>query len=160
MIRFVPMTAEHIPFMQAIEADSFPTAWPGDSFQRELTDNKVAHYLVALEDEEVAGYVGAWIILDEVHITIIAVDPKRRARGLGRRILARLLLDAVERGARCTVLEVRESNAAAIKMYRHFGFREIGRRKRYYENEEDALVLWVGQMQQHDFRTLLETTLS
>lgn len=155
----VPLAEAHIHALHAIEDVSFPTSWPRDSFERELRDNKVAHYLVAVRGDDVVGFVGAWIVLDEVHITTIAVDPTRRSQHVGRRLLARLLLDGVEKGARWAVLEVRESNVAAIRMYQHFGFRQVGVRKRYYENDENALVLWVGAMQNASFRGLLEQTL-
>ena len=76
-------------------------------------------------------------------------------------LLAALLADAVETsGARWSVLEVRESNEAAIRMYKAFGYRQVGVRKKYYENEENALVLWVGAMQNQSFREMLEGMLS
>lgn len=154
------MAAEHIEAMKAIERRSFPLSWPADSFEKELNENRLSHYLVALIDGEVCGYVGAWFVLDEVHITTFAVDPDMRGRGIGRRLLGQLLREAVDGGARWAVLEVRESSEAAIGLYESFGFRQVGVRKKYYENEENALVLWVGQMQQQSFRDLLEKRLA
>lgn len=159
-VEVVKFAREHIKAMEAIEKQSFPESWPADSFERELTDNPVSRYLVALVDGEVAGYIGSWVVLDEVHISTIAVDPSRRNLGLGRRLLASLLQSAVDDGARWTVLEVRESNTAAIRLYESFGFRQVGLRKKYYENEENALVLWVGQMQQEAFRAVLRDRLT
>ena len=149
------VTPEHFAAMQAIEDVSFPTSWPSDSFEKEVLENKVATYLVAHRGGQVLGYVGSWIILDEVHITTIAVDPALRGARVGRTLLARLLFIAIERGARWTVLEVRASNESAIRMYQHFGFRQVGKRKGYYENGEDALVLWVGSMQGRELRELV-----
>lgn len=149
------MAESHIPALQAIENVSFPTSWPSDSFERELFDNKTARYLVAIEDDVIVGYIGAWVIMDEVHITTMAVDPRLRSGGRGRKLMAALLEDAVEKGARWTVLEVRQSNEPAVRMYQAFGFRQVGVRKAYYENGENALVLWVGAMQNRSFRDLL-----
>jgi len=154
-ISVVRLAAEHIEAMRVIESASFPVSWGEGSFEKELEENALARYLVALEDGAVAGYVGAWAVLDELHITTFAVDPARRGRGIGRRLLAALLANAVDEGACWTVLEVRESNVAAIALYQSFGFRQVGLRKKYYENGENALVLWVGQMQQGSFRALL-----
>jgi [ribosomal protein S18]-alanine N-acetyltransferase len=154
-LRIVASEPAHFAAMQAIEAVSFPTTWSKDSFEKETSSNQVATYLTGLLNDQVVGYVGSWIVIDEVHITTIAVDPACRGQQVGRRILARLLLLAVEQGARWTVLEVRESNLAAIRMYESFGFRKVGVRKKYYENDENALVLWVGAMQSLEFRTCL-----
>lgn len=157
MVTIVPLADGHIPFMETIEKASFPVAWGEGSFKKELEDNKLARYLVALDGDEVVGYIGAWAVLDEVHITTFAVDPTRRNQRIGRRLLAALLRNAIDEGGRWTVLEVRESNASAIHLYESFGFRQVGMRKKYYENGENALVLWVGQMQQKTFRDLLAT---
>jgi ribosomal-protein-alanine N-acetyltransferase len=154
-LAIVRLSEEHLDAMEAIEKLSFPTTWGPGSFRKELEENKLSRYFVALADDVVAGYVGAWSVLDELHITTFAVDPNRRGQGIGRRLLAALLQNAVDEGVRWAVLEVRESNEAAIKVYASFGFRQVGVRKKYYENDENALVLWVGQMQQKDFRDLL-----
>lgn len=159
-LRIVRLAAEHIDAMQAIERRSFPVSWPAESFEKELNENKFSLYLVALLDDEVVGYIGAWMVIDELHIATFAVDPARRGQGVGRLLLGRLLQIAVDGGARWTVLEVRESNEAAIGLYQSYGFRQVGVRKKYYENDEDALVLWVGQMQQQEFRDRLATQLS
>jgi len=90
-VEIVEMAEEHIPCMQAIERESFPVIWPCDSFERELNHNRVARYLVALVEGSVVGYIGSWIILDEVHITTMAVSPSVRNRGVGRRLMARLM---------------------------------------------------------------------
>lgn len=154
-VRIEPLADWHIPAMEAIEKLSFPIAWGEGSFKKELEENKLARYLVAVDGDAVVGYIGAWAVLDEVHITTFAVDPTRRNLRIGRRLLAALLRNAIEEGGRWTVLEVRESNASAIHLYESFGFRQVGVRKKYYENGENAHVLWVGQMQQKTFRDQL-----
>lgn len=159
-LRVVALAREHIAPMEAIEKQSFPISWGEGSFAKELEENKLARYLVAVDGDRVVGYIGAWAVLDEVHITTFAVDPTRRNQRIGCRLLATLLRNAVDEGGRWTVLEVRESNASAIHLYESFGFRQVGVRKKYYENGENALVLWVGQMQQKAFRDLVTEKLA
>ena len=98
-----------------------------------------------------------WAILEEAHITILAVDPDYQRQGLGQALLYALLASAHQRGLERTTLEVRISNRSALSLYEKFGFREAGRRKRYYQDTgEDALVLWRGGLQSLEFSTLLQ----
>lgn len=88
---------------------------------------------------------------DEAHITNIAVDPNRRRQGFARRILGHLVETAIERGAQSMTLEVRVGNEAALGLYRAFGFAPAGIRQKYYENSDDALVMWAHDIQGADF---------
>jgi ribosomal-protein-alanine N-acetyltransferase len=98
------------------------------------------------------GFACLWSIADEAHITILAVHPDYRQRGLGQALLVALLRSAQQRGLKWATLEVRASNQAAITLYQRFGFQEAGRRKRYYQdNGEDALILWRGGLQDPAF---------
>jgi ribosomal-protein-alanine N-acetyltransferase len=98
-----------------------------------------------------------WAILEEAHITILAVDPDYQRQGLGQALLYALLNSAHHRGLERSTLEVRISNQSALSLYEKFGFREAGRRKRYYQDTgEDALVLWRGGLQSPEFCTLLQ----
>ncbi len=151
-----PMQVADIPAVQAIEDQSFPTSWPRDSFGSELERNQVARYITARQGETVVGYAGMWLILDEAHVTTIAVDPQVRGQKVGKRLLWEMLRICYEAGVKWAILEVRESNQVAQAMYRRFGFKQVGVRKRYYENEENAIVMWVGQMQSTAFARLLE----
>ena len=81
-----------------------------------------------------------WVVLDELQITVLAVDPEQRRRGLGRAVLQRLLVDASNAGVRQAILDVAEDNLAANSLYSSFGFRTIGRRARYYRDGKDALI--------------------
>ena len=97
-----------------------------------------------------------WVILDEAHITTIAVEPAFRGQHIGERLLVGLIDAGVERGARWMTLEVRKSNLAAQALYRKYGFREIGTRKGYYsDNREDAIVMWTGNLRERDFQARL-----
>lgn len=126
-----------------IERRSFPTPWSRHAFVSELRDNAYAHYLVARLGDRVIGYAGMWVLLDEAHITNLAVHPDYRRRGVGRRLLAALERLAARLGARRMTLEVRPSNAAALHLYRRSGFEVRGRRPHYYaDSDEDALIMW------------------
>lgn len=148
-----PMTEADIPRVLEIERASFRTPWPTDAYTHELKDNRLATYLVARADDRLVGYAGMWVILDEAHITTIAVDPALRGQRVGERLLLGLIDAALERGARWMTLEVRHSNLAAQRLYRKYNFREIGTRKAYYaDNREDAIVMWTGNLREREFQ--------
>ncbi len=137
------MTIADIPQIVAIEKESFSTPWSAEAFRAELTTNSLARYLVLEEENQIAAYGGYWQILDEGHITNIAVSPKRRGKGYGRKLLEHLIQDARDLGVGHMTLEVRRSNAPAIALYKAFGFTVEGVRENYYQAEqEDALILW------------------
>jgi [ribosomal protein S18]-alanine N-acetyltransferase len=99
-----------------------------------------------------------WSILEEAHITILAVHPHYQNQGLGQALLYSLLKTACKSGLERATLEVRASNQSAINLYQKFGFKIAGRRRRYYQdNGEDALVLWLGDLQQPSFQKKGET---
>ena len=115
--------------------------------QQELERNVAARYLVAEMDGQVIGYAGAWIILDESHITNIAIEESRRGLGYGRALTTALMQYLSNLGAAYATLEVRRSNLRAQNLYKSLGFVELGVRKRYYEdNREDALIMVCDHM--------------
>ena len=94
-------------------------------------------------DGQVAGYAGVWLVLCEAHVSNVAVHPDWRGRGIGRALMLALMRTAYqERAATEMTLEVRPSNATALALYQSMGFETFGRRKRYYPDGEDALILW------------------
>ena len=140
VIRF--MRLKDVDAVAAIEQATFARPWSRESFRQELTRNAAARYLVAEENGEVLGYAGAWVILDESHITNIAVREDARGRGLGRKLTAELLRILSNLGAGYATLEVRVSNERAQNLYKSLGFVSVGKRKRYYEdNDEDAFLM-------------------
>ena len=142
--QLVDMIPEHIPAVLQIEQISFPTPWSQQAFTYEITSNHFAHYLVALRGDEVAGYAGMWMVLDEAHITNVAVHPGHRGKKLGQVLMAEMMRRAVLRGAVRMTLEVRPSNTVARELYKKLGFKEKGLRKRYYtDTNEDAIIMWV-----------------
>lgn len=137
-----PMRLKDVDAVTAIEEATFARPWSRESFRQEKTRNAAARYLVAEENGEIIGYAGAWIILDESHVTNIAVREDCRGRGIGRALTAELLRTLSSLGASYATLEVRESNGRARNLYQSLGFVSVGRRKRYYEdNNEDAFLM-------------------
>lgn len=137
------LTIKDIDEILNINRLSFKTPWSRESLIKELDDNSFARYVVAKKDGLVLGYGGLWIIVDEAHVTNIAVHPEYRGIGIGN-----MLMDAMIDICRLELvvgitLEVRASNVAAQNLYKKFGFVQEGIRKGYYEdNHEDALILW------------------
>jgi len=149
-IRYTAMEWAHLEQILAIEAVSFPTPWSRQAFVHELLDNDLASYVVALDGERVVGYAGMWIIIDEAHLTNVAVHPDYRGRGIGEGLLNELIRVAVNLGAERMTLEVRVSNQVAQKLYQRLGFRQIGLRKGYYsDTKEDAIIMWKDGITSH-----------
>lgn len=138
----VEMTENHLEDVLNISGLSFNIPWSRDSYEKELK-NPLAKYLTAINGDKVLGYGGMWIIIDEAHITNIAVAPLYRQQGIGASILEAMIKKAEEQGVTAMTLEVRSSNLAAQKLYHNFGFINKGIRKAYYEdNHEDAVIMW------------------
>lgn len=138
-----PMTVLDIDAVAAIEEICFAVPWSRASFKRELNENKsTARYLVIEREGQVIGYAGMWLVIDEGHITNVALHPDWRGKGDGERIVRALVDLAFSQGLIYLTLEVRRSNMAAQNLYRKVGFTSVGYRKRYYEdNREDALLM-------------------
>lgn len=135
------MTEADVDDVAAVEAATFPTPWSREAFASEMR-NVAARYLVAEREGEIVGFAGAWIILDESHITNIAVLREHRGQGIGRALTEGLLQYLSNLGAAYATLEVRRSNTIAQTLYASLGFQQLGVRKRYYEdNQEDALIM-------------------
>lgn len=139
------MVEKDIDQIVKIENESFTTPWSRESFENELKKNQFALYTVLEDEDEVFGYCGVWIIVDEAHITNIALLPKYRGKKLGEALLRKVMESAREKGAKTMTLEVRVTNDIAQSLYRKLGFQNGGIRKNYYtDNQEDALVMWVN----------------
>lgn len=139
------MTIEDVEQVFEIEKLSFTLPWTKDSFYYEMTTNENAYYVVAETEQGVVGYCGMWLVLDECHVTNIAIHPDERGKKLGERLMKAAIKTAKEQGAVLMTLEARVSNTVAQNLYRKLGFKNGGIRKRYYtDNYEDALVMWVN----------------
>ena len=147
MIEIGLMTLRDVDAVSEIERESFAVPWSRDAFVREVTENRCARYLVAREDGMAVAYAGMWLVLDEGHVTNIAVKKAARGRGIGEKIARALMQLAADTGIRYMTLECRRSNLVAQSLYRKLGFQEVGFRKRYYaDNNEDALVMACEQL--------------
>jgi len=129
----------------AIEKESFPTPWSRWIFLAELTQS-LGHFLVTgpspPQPWQLWGYIIYWLVADEMHLLNLAVHPEKRCRGIARVLLQEALRRSRALGAKVAWLEVRPSNTPALALYASFGFKEVGRRPRYYEDtQEDAILL-------------------
>lgn len=137
------MTVEDINAVHRIELLCFPTPWSQAAFEDELVRNALAVYSVIELDGAVVGYGGMWSIIDELHITNIAIDPAHRRKGLGRALVRALVAYGEMRHYKHMTLEARVGNAAAVALYSEMGFEAVGIRPGYYvDTGEDALIMW------------------
>lgn len=145
-VKIERMQRSDVPRVMEIELQCFSTPWHESAYLTELV-NRSAYYVVARIDDEIVGYSGMWLILDEAHITTIGVDPVYRGRKIGEQILVAMLEEAQRRSARRAALEVRQSNHLAQNLYRKYGFVPTAIRRGYYsDNGEDAVVMFVDDM--------------
>lgn len=137
------MNVEDIPDILVIEREAFTMPWTEEAFRNELTHNHFAKYMVMEWEGRIIGYAGMWAIVDEAHVTNIALLAAYRGRKWGERLLDELMKTAAFLGMGSITLEVRVSNEIAQNLYRKKGFRSAGIRKGYYsDNREDALIMW------------------
>ena len=134
------MTAADLPAILEVENRSFARPWTKNMFLEELS-GRFSVYRVAIEDGRAVGYMGMWILADEGHITNVAVLPAFRRRGFASALIDDFIALAREKKLVFLTLEVRASNTGAIALYHNKGFVEAGRRKNYYENKEDAILM-------------------
>lgn len=152
------MSPEDVPIVMAVEQAAYSGGWPVTAFERELTGNGMARYIV-LEGTGggIKGFAGLWLMVDEAHVVTVAVLPEERRQGLGRLLVHGLVELAIEHGMSVATLEVRESNEAARALYREYGFYEVGERKRYYsDNRENAVIMTTEELRSPAYQRRLE----
>lgn len=149
-----PMTRRDLKQVLAIESEAYPSPWSRSVFESELRQvaDGSRHYVVARRGRELVGYAGVWFVPDpdgpQAHVTNIVVEPSARRQGVAAQLMGELARASLAHGCMAWTLEVRASNTAAQELYRRFGFSPAGVRRRYYENTEDAIVMWC-----HDIRS-------
>ena len=146
LYRTRPARREDVAEIAAIEEASFPVPWRREFFEGELRESHPPRFHRVLERQlpgipSIAAYLFAVILYDEFHINKIATHPVVRGEGHGRRLMEEAIAVVTIRRSASLVLEVRASNAPAIRFYRGFGFVEVGKRKRYYKDGEDARLM-------------------
>lgn len=149
-----PLRPRHIRSIMPLEERAHRKPWSAGVFRDELAqaDRGARHYVLAKRLGEPAGYAGLMFAGDEAHVTNVVVDEDHRRQGIARLLMCDLVREAIDRGCVALTLEVRASNVAAQALYREFGFAPAGIRQRYYENTEDALVMWAHDIQGDEFR--------
>lgn len=141
------MTADDVPAVAELDRLSFSLPWPERSFRFEVTNNPNSRCWVAESDGRIVGALVAWLLVDELHIATLATHPDFRRQGMAQALLTHVLKLAAQEGALSSFLEVRASNEAAQGLYRKFGYEEVGRRPRYYkDNNEDAILMTLEKL--------------
>lgn len=155
-VELVTLRRRHVRQVMKIEAQVYPRPWSSALFLQEIVRRADRVYLAARYESAVVGYGGLITSGLEAHITTIAVDPAYHRTGIGTKLMVGLMDAAIARGGRTLSLEVRRSNYAAQNMYEKFGFRPVGLRPGYYvETGEDAIVMWVDQVDTPEYAALL-----
>ena len=136
------MAIDDIPAVVELDKMSFSLPWPERSFRFELSDNPASRCWVAEVEGRIVGMIVVWLLIGEAHVATLATHPNFRRQGIAKRLLSHALQYLTDEGAQSSFLEVRASNSAAQEMYHKFGYRESGRRRRYYkDNDEDAILM-------------------
>lgn len=176
--RVRPMSVDDIAQVTDIERESFPSMWPQTAYRRELA-NKIARYTVITElrdelepapagvwdkirrivgveaasaNDYLLGFIGVWLMAGEAHVVTVAVRRSHRRMGIGERLLIAAIEQAMEFGQDVVTLEVRASNDAARRLYEKYGFNNVGRRVRYYtDNNEDAIIMTTPELDTPEF---------
>lgn len=151
-----PMQREDLAMVSSLDKLSFTEPWPKNTFAYELTTSYSICQVAVDLSGNVLGAIVVWLVVDEAHVATIAVHPDHRHKGIGAALLANALIIAAHRGALTSLLEVRVSNLPALKLYERFGYLVDGVRKNYYQdNQEDALLLTLSNLDKDQLRNFL-----
>jgi len=152
------MAKEDVDGVIAIEEKAYGEHhWSKDSFLQELNNDLAWYYSLFNDKGELVAYAGTWHILEEAHITNIAVDKDHRRKGYGEALLKHILDDCYKEMIKYLTLEVRVSNKPAIGLYEKYGFKSFGIRKKYYQdNNEDAMIMWTKNIFYDEFKIPFE----
>lgn len=138
-MRIREMTAEDIPFVSGLDCSVFRTGWTNEQYRGEI-EKEFAHYYIAEEEGIPVGFAGVWCIYETAEISRIAVRKDMRKQGIGGALLSMLIEKAKRRGCERIMLEVRDGNDSAQRLYAHSGFKETALRKNYY-TDGDAVIM-------------------
>ena len=156
------MTKNDVEDVVNIEAEAYGKHhWAKSSFYDEMSNNLAKYYCAKTSDGELVGYAGTWHIIDEGHLTTIAVKKEFLRNHIGEAIMQRIIEDCYKDKVKYLTLEVRVSNIPAIKLYEKYGFQSLGTRKGYYQdNNEDALIMWTENIFYDKFKTIYQENVS
>jgi [ribosomal protein S18]-alanine N-acetyltransferase len=161
-LTIAPMRRRDLKAIMPIEAAAYPTSWSRRVFETELDHvaSGSRYYVVARVGREIVGYAGLWFVTDpdgdQAHVTNVVVADHRRRQGVASALLVHLARVAIDRGCVAWTLEVRASSTGAHELYRRFGFAPAGVRTRYYDNTEDAIVMWCQDIGGAEFAARLD----
>ncbi len=157
-VEILPMTQDDVEAVVQIEEEAYGKHhWAKSSFYDEMSNNLTKYYSAKTSDGELVGYAGTWHIIDEGHITTIAVKKEYLRNHIGEAIIQKIIEDCYKNNIKYLTLEVRVSNIPAIKLYEKYGFQSLGTRKGYYQdNDEDALIMWTENIFYDKFKNNYE----
>ena len=157
-ISILPLTKDDIDAVVEIEEEAYGKHhWAKSSFYEEMSNNLAKYYAAKNKQGELVGYAGTWHIIDEGHITTIAVKKNYLRNHIGEAIIQKIIEDCYKDNIKYLTLEVRISNIPAIKLYEKYGFQSLGTRKGYYQdNNEDALIMWTENIFYEKFKNIYE----
>lgn len=161
-VKIKPMQKTDLDDVISIEAKAYGEHhWSKDSFMSELSNDLAKYFSAFNTDGQLIGYCGCWQILEEAHITNIAVSPDYRRKHIGEALLTSIIDECYRNMAKYITLEVRVSNTPAISLYEKYGFKSLGARKGYYQdNNEDALIMWTENIFYDKFKSGYEKNIS
>jgi ribosomal-protein-alanine N-acetyltransferase len=154
-VTIAKMRIEDIEHVSRLERKCYSLPWSSSAYVTEV-GNPSAYYTVAKDaNGVVVGYAGMWVVMGEMHVTTIAVDPERRGQRIGERLLVDLVKFGMAHGANHATLEVREHNRVARNLYHKYGFVEVAVRRSYYsDNGENAIIMWITDLYDPEFQQL------
>ena len=161
VLKVIPMQKDYLDEVIKVEEQAYGEHhWSKESFFNELNNQLAKYYCVFNEQGELVGYCGCWQIMEEAHITNVAVSPNFRRQNIGEALLIAIIKSCYKEMVKYLTLEVRVSNEPAIKLYEKYGFKSLGVRKGYYQdNNEDALIMWTENIFYDKFKGVYEQNL-
>ena len=160
-LKIIPMQKDYLDEVLKVEEQAYGEHhWSKESFFNELNNQLAKYYCAFNEQGELVGYCGCWQIMEEAHITNVAVSPNFRRQNIGEALLIAIIKSCYKEMVKYLTLEVRVSNEPAIKLYEKYGFKSLGVRKGYYQdNNEDALIMWTENIFYDKFKGVYEQNL-
>lgn len=155
-VTYIPMAPEHIEAVRYMESLTFGEVWSVETYNRELTCG-YGTYFVAMYEGEVVASAGGWLLYGEFEVTNVLVAPWLRYKGIGKRLFWHMIDRVVAEGCDLANLEVRFDNEPAKSIYRQFGFKKIGVRRKYYDGVDDAWTMQAEDMQQPAYEERLRS---
>ena len=151
------MRLEDIEYVSRLERRCYTLPWSSSAYVTEVGNSNAYYTVAVLPSGAIAGYAGMWVIMDELHMTTIAVDPSVRGLKIGERLLIDIIEVGISRGAERATLEVRERNTVAHNLYVKYGFEDVAVRKNYYsDNGENAIIMWANDLMLPPYQAMLQ----